>query len=563
MTKKHYITIAICSLIILIAGALFGYYYKEYIAPESYVIGSAKDGIYKELAFADYYTDEDVLFSQNINKSTFSVSEGIASYEFNFEHVEFNGVDNNYVLYVNDYMLNNINSDAGTISGTYTLNYYDVDKSVLCHTDISINFSFYSLASKLQVSVAEKDLGYLVKFFKTDNFIITLANNPFVMNSTEVNFNEEQYVTVTYVLDGEIVGTQSYLKGSTLKQLNIEQKHLGWTLNDSKVTSSYVVNEDITLNAVGVYENTVTLLVGDSIYRTYVVETGSSIDSYVPTSFAFSNYSEYKVIVDFWTLEGKQVEVKDYVVMEDIEFVASTHYEYLVDIKINETDYSSEFYVEGTEFSLPDLPANFVLEHWEDAEGNVITDTSFIVNSYIYLNAVGTYTTYTLSVQTTGYAQVPTYTIENEPNSKTILEVPTMEGYTFVEWRIESGEGSVDGNEFTFGNGNTYIYAVYNYTGLHVTSEENFNVIIGSDTYTAEGGVHMEDNYYFDRNISGNSSSIVLTSVVSWVGTDGEYEISVLDSGYYKITYTNASYLWVNCGSSAGGGNSSSGGNLA
>lgn len=224
MTKKHYITIAICSLIILIAGAIFGYYYKEYIAPESYVIGTNKEGEYKDLVFADYYSDEDILFSQNINKSTFSVANNVASYEFNFEHKEFDGVKNSYVLYINDYMLNNITSDAGTISGTYTLNYYDVDKSVLCHSDISINFSFYSLASKLQVSLAEKDLGYLVKFFKTDNFIITLASNPFLMLDKEGEVDEKiNEITQLTLKVEELNGTVANLNSSLeSKQAELE-----------------------------------------------------------------------------------------------------------------------------------------------------------------------------------------------------------------------------------------------------------------------------------------------------------------------------------------------------
>lgn len=182
MTKKHYLHITVCALLVVISAVLFSYYYKTYIAPESFVIGSVEYEDYKLLPIKDYLSDEDVIFSQNINDVSFASSDGTAKYEYNFDAKEFNGIENNYIIYVNDYMINTNPSDvnAGTISGVYKLNYYDVDKKVLCASDITISFSFYSLASKLQVSLNASDLGYLMNYFKTDNFIITLAKNPYI-----------------------------------------------------------------------------------------------------------------------------------------------------------------------------------------------------------------------------------------------------------------------------------------------------------------------------------------------------------------------------------------------
>ena len=186
MTKKHYITLSICALLIVIGIAIFGAYYRDYIKPESYSIGVIEELCYKKLAIKDYLSDENVLFSQNINDVSFSSKDGISTYEYNFDAREFNGEDKDYLIYVNNYMINNLTETAGTVGGTYNLNYYDIEKQVLCSSAININFSFYSLQSKLKVTLNSSDLGYLMNYFKTDNFIITLAENPFVMNNQDV-----------------------------------------------------------------------------------------------------------------------------------------------------------------------------------------------------------------------------------------------------------------------------------------------------------------------------------------------------------------------------------------
>lgn len=191
MEKKHYIQILICSLTILIAVVLFNYYYQTYIAPESFVIGSVQYEDYKTLTIKDYLSDDDVLFSQNINDVSFSTKDGIATYEYNFDAKKFNGEDNSYIIYVNNYMVNDISNNVGTSSGTYNLTYYDVEKAVLCQSEIKINFSFYSLSSKLRVTLNSEELGYLMNYFKTDNFIITLAENPYLMNSKDGEVDEK------------------------------------------------------------------------------------------------------------------------------------------------------------------------------------------------------------------------------------------------------------------------------------------------------------------------------------------------------------------------------------
>lgn len=191
MTKKYWMQLIVCFCIILIGTVLGVYYYQEYIAPESYTIGTITTGTYKELEIKDYLSDDTVLFSQNINDVSFSISNNTATYDYNFETKEFNGLEKNYLIYVNNYIVNNITTNAGTISGSYTINFQDVENETLCSSDISISFAFRSLSSTLKVSLPSSDIGYLMNYFKTDNFIITLAISPFTFGNKDGEVDEK------------------------------------------------------------------------------------------------------------------------------------------------------------------------------------------------------------------------------------------------------------------------------------------------------------------------------------------------------------------------------------
>lgn len=204
MTKKYWIQVIVCFLVILIGSVLGVYYYQEYISPESFTIGTISNGTYKELAIKDYLSDDTVLFSQNINDVSFSIDEGTATYDYNFDATEFNGLEKSYLIYVNNYIINDITTNAGTIFGTYKINFQDVDNETLCSSNISISFTFRSLTSVLRVSLPASDIGYLLNYFKSDNFIITLAESPFDFGEKDGEIDEkvQQIIDLTNQIAG-------------------------------------------------------------------------------------------------------------------------------------------------------------------------------------------------------------------------------------------------------------------------------------------------------------------------------------------------------------------------
>ena len=184
LSKNHYMQLLICVLLCVISGVLFAYYYKEYVAPESFTIGSITTGTYKELEIKDYLSDDEVLFSQNINDVSFKVVDGVATYEYLFAQTIYNGLTNDYVLFVNNELVTDT-QNAGTFSADYVLNFRDVDNEIVNTTTINIDFTFQNAGSTLRVTFDDENdsLALLMNYFKQNNFILTLCYNPFVFDN--------------------------------------------------------------------------------------------------------------------------------------------------------------------------------------------------------------------------------------------------------------------------------------------------------------------------------------------------------------------------------------------
>ena len=291
MEKKHYITISICALLCVIGFACFGAYYRDYIKPKSYSIGIIEELGYKKLAIKDYLSDDEVIFSQNINDGAFKNENGIAIYEYNFDPKEFNGEEKDYMIYVNDYMVNNITETAGTVGGEYVINYYDVNKSVLCSSTISIDFSFYALQSKLKVSLNNADIGYLMNYFKIDNFVITLAESPFTMMNKDVEVGgsptdelTDIVVTIKSDVNVEINYHNELLTYETDGYVHTTPQVLGTIdakAKDSLILEFLNVNTNLSIQTDGTYtidtsSNLRTIVWEDASYLTITITKSTS-----------------------------------------------------------------------------------------------------------------------------------------------------------------------------------------------------------------------------------------------------------------------------------------------
>ena len=205
MDKKHIVALTLIDILVIFISLVLGnYWYQTYYAPESYVIGNVTIDEYKpyeDTNVLDYVTTEDILFSANINKVRFSSVDGISTYEYNFEHIAFNGEENNYGIYIGGILLSKLTETAGTISGTYEMKFYDVDKQVLCECPIQVAFSSFTNKTTMKVILTEEDLGYLMKHFEANDFIITLVKNPFEIG-VNIGKIDENMSALTIIDDG-------------------------------------------------------------------------------------------------------------------------------------------------------------------------------------------------------------------------------------------------------------------------------------------------------------------------------------------------------------------------
>ena len=81
--NKHLRFSIICIAIIVISVALFNYYYQEYIKPKSYTLGEVVIKDYTALPIKDYLSENEVLFSQDLDDVSFKNVNGIGDKKFN------------------------------------------------------------------------------------------------------------------------------------------------------------------------------------------------------------------------------------------------------------------------------------------------------------------------------------------------------------------------------------------------------------------------------------------------------------------------------------------------
>ena len=181
MEKKHWYTIIICSMLTLISLAIYGFYYREYVKPKSYTIGSYKPKDYTSLEIKEHLTSDDVLFSMDLDDVSFKIDDtaGTATYTYSANAVDFNGENNDYIIYVNNYMLSNLSSTAGAISGIHNIKYYDVDKSVLATSALNLSFASYTKQLLFSLTLPSEEVGLLLRYFEVNDFVVTLAHNPY------------------------------------------------------------------------------------------------------------------------------------------------------------------------------------------------------------------------------------------------------------------------------------------------------------------------------------------------------------------------------------------------
>ena len=181
------VLICIITLVInVLAPILIIDMYKDYTA-KSFIVG-APDKVVKieNLDIKDY------VFQENLSQMNFATTENENEYIFNyyFNTVDFNSTANNYLIYINDYMLSITSLESKAISGRHTRFFRDSKGQICNEVDIEVTFEFYSTYSYLLVKLTTPDMSYLNGFRENPGLVLTLSKVNYGMLGNLDNYKE-------------------------------------------------------------------------------------------------------------------------------------------------------------------------------------------------------------------------------------------------------------------------------------------------------------------------------------------------------------------------------------
>ena len=178
---------------------------------------------------------------------------------------------------------------------------------------------------------------------------------------------------------------------------------------------------------------------------------------------------------------------------------------------------------------------NYGFAGWEVVSGDAVIEGSVlklgIKNSTLVANWVGT--PVKLNVNLDGGTSSINYNSEYYTRNTLDLGTPTKENYSFMGWKITSGDAVLSGNKLTFGYEDvsvkaTWLKAVeeFAYTG----SEQTYEILVSGyyklEVWGAQGG-----------NVSGGSNGGTVTGVIGGYGgySKGVVYLNVGDKIYINV----------------------------
>jgi len=135
-------------------------------------------GLFKELN-SESYVNGSLTAKNEFSQESFSYSTtSFAMYQdgnnFVFEIdlipvVDFNGIENNYYVYINNYKLFDIEIGAGSIIGNMLIDFYDTNNNLLCESLLKVNINFYSHKTNLKMVVDDVIESEFITNYFTNN----------------------------------------------------------------------------------------------------------------------------------------------------------------------------------------------------------------------------------------------------------------------------------------------------------------------------------------------------------------------------------------------------------
>lgn len=159
----------ILSIVICITGILATIDLIEKFSVHSQEVGSAIIG----------KDEENLLLKCDEGSISLTNNDGVYSFEKAYAHVDFNGDAKDYTLYLNGYIADNMQETAGTLSGTFTIDFRDTNAHVVatCKLTISLTFSANNTLLKVETTNENNSIAYFYTWQSLNGFVVSVYEN--------------------------------------------------------------------------------------------------------------------------------------------------------------------------------------------------------------------------------------------------------------------------------------------------------------------------------------------------------------------------------------------------
>ncbi len=191
---------------------------------------------------SDYVNPSSYLFQENLSTISYTAetsdSEIKYTYNYYFEAIDLDTTQNNYSVFVNDYICTIDNLDARSISSTHLHDFYDINKNLINSVELTIEFRSYTTYTTLLITITayDNDLSYWNSYCSNPGFVLTLSKVEYGMSGnlyTPIDPNTEY--TVNFIVDNQVISSQSILFGDCAVLPDYELVDCAWSVDGLNV----------------------------------------------------------------------------------------------------------------------------------------------------------------------------------------------------------------------------------------------------------------------------------------------------------------------------------------
>ncbi len=123
--------------------------------------------------------DENLVLKCDEGSISFTNNDSVYTFEKTYAHVDFNGDTKDYTPYLNGYIADNMKETAGTLSGTFTIDFKDTNADVVatCKLTISLTFSANNTLLKVETTNVNNSIAYFYTWQSLNGFVVSIYEN--------------------------------------------------------------------------------------------------------------------------------------------------------------------------------------------------------------------------------------------------------------------------------------------------------------------------------------------------------------------------------------------------